>query len=140
MHHMTISRAARAAGVGVETIRFYERKGLINQPPKPMSGGYRIYPAKTIERIRSIRQAQEMGFSLRETDELLSLRANPLSDCAHVRAQAEAKLAEVNRKIARLNRICAGLERVIAACPGEGALEACSIMEALECPEVPPLH
>ena len=63
MHEMTISRAARKAGVGVETIRFYERRGLIEQPPKPSPSGFRCYPAETIERIRFIRQAQELGFS-----------------------------------------------------------------------------
>ncbi len=138
MADMTIGKAAQAAGAGVETLRFYERKGLIDQPPKPLSGGYRIYPSETIDRIRFIRQAQELGFSLREIEELLSLRADPSSDCIDVRARAEAKLDEVNRKVAQLARIRAGLEHVIAACPGQGALEGCSIMEALERPGVPP--
>ncbi len=138
MADMTIGKAAQAAGAGVETLRFYERKGLIDQPPKPLSGGYRIYPSETIDRIRFIRQAQELGFSLREIEELLSLRADPSSDCTQVRARAEAKLDEVNRKVAQLARIRAGLEHVIAACPGQGALEGCSIMEALERPGVPP--
>ena len=66
MTEMTISRAAKNAGIGVETIRFYERKGLIRQPPKPSEGGYRIYPQETVARVRFIRQAQEIGFSLRE--------------------------------------------------------------------------
>ena len=132
MNGETIGKAARKAGVGVETIRFYERKGLIEQPPRPSMGGYRVYPAETIERIRFIRDGQVLGFSLREIDELLSLRADPSSDCGDVRARAQRKLGEVNDKIGQLERIRAGLEQVIAACPGKGALRACSIMEALE--------
>ena len=100
MNGETISKAARKASVGVETIRFYERKGLIEQPPKPTFGGYRAYPAATIERIKFIREGQELGFSLREIDELLSLRADPSSDCGDVRERAQRKLVEVNDKIA----------------------------------------
>jgi DNA-binding transcriptional MerR regulator len=82
---MTISRAAEQAGVGVETIRFYERRGLIRQPARPKTGGYRFYDDGVVERIRFIRQAQELGFSLREIAELLSLRADPGADCTAVR-------------------------------------------------------
>jgi len=131
MNRMTISRAAREAGVGVETIRFYERKGLIAQPPKPVDSGFRDYPMETVQRIRFIRQAQEIGFSLREIEELLSLRADPAADCRDVRARATVKRDEVNRKIARLERIRAALENLIAACPGRGALRACSILSSL---------
>ncbi len=131
MLDLTISRAAAKACVGVETIRFYERKGLIEQPLKPLGGGYRIYPAETVERIRFIRQAQEIGFSLREIDELMSLRADPSADCSDVREQATMKLEEVNRKITRLEEIRGALEDLIAACPGRGALRACSILDAI---------
>ena len=131
MSHMTISKAARKAGVGVEAIRFYERRGLIEQPPKPESSGFRDYPMETVQRIRFIRQAQEIGFSLREIEELLSLRADPAADCADVREQAKAKLGEVNRKIAGLEKISGALQELIAACPGSGALRTCSILEAL---------
>ena len=131
MEAMTISKAARNAGVGVETIRFYERKGLIDQPLKPLDAGFRVYPEETIHRIRFIRQGQELGFSLREIQELLSLRADPAADAGNVRERATAKLAEVNRKIAELERIRAALETLIAACPGSGAVYACSIIDAL---------
>lgn len=131
MDRTTIAKAARQAGVGVETIRFYERKALIERPPRPVSGGYREYPAATIGRVRFIRQAQKLGFSLGEIGELLSLRADPSADCADVREKAEAKLAEVEDKIDRLNEICVALEELIAACPGGGALRACSIMESI---------
>ena len=131
MTELTISKAAANAGVGIETIRFYERKGLIEQPPKPIDGGFRFYPDETISRIRFIRQAQDIGFSLREIDELLSLRADPAADCAHVRERAAAKLEEVERKIEQLGRIRSALNELIAACPGRGALRECSIMASL---------
>ncbi len=126
----TIGKAAREAGVGVETIRFYERKGLIEQPPKPEGSGFRDYPAETVQRIRFIRQAQELGFSLREIEDLLSLRADPKADCRDVRARATVKRDEVTRKIAQLERIRDALDELIAACPGRGALRACSILSA----------
>ena len=128
----TIGKAAKQAGVGVETIRFYERKGLIAQPPKPAVGGFRDYPGETLARIRFIREAQELGFSLHEIAELLSLRADPKADCGAVQRRAEAKLAEVGKKIERLEEIGAALGSLIDACPGKGALGACSIIEALE--------
>ena len=128
---MTISRAAEQAGVGVETVRFYERRGLIEQPTRPRSGGYRFYDNVVVERIRFIRQAQELGFSLREIEELISLRADPAADCADVRAQAVAKRIEVDRKITQLRDIRAALDELIATCPGGGALKACTIIDAL---------
>jgi len=132
MDDMTISKAARQAGVGVETIRFYERKGLIEQPLKPQNGGYRIYPPVTVQKIGFIQQAQDLGFSLREIEELLALRADPGSDCSDVRERASAKLEEVNRKIARLKWMGTALKTVIAACPSSGGLDGCSIVSALE--------
>lgn len=131
MREMTIGKAARKAGVGIETIRFYERKGLIDQPPKPLDAGFRVYPEETVRRVRFIREAQELGFSLGEIDELLSLRADPQADAGAVRARAEAKLHQVDQKIAQLGRIREALDRLIAACPGSGALRCCTIMETL---------
>ncbi len=131
MNTMTISHAARQAEVGIETIRFYERRGLIEQPPKPVGSGFRVYPEETVQRIRFIRQAQEIGFSLREIDELLSLRADPAADSSDVRERAINKRNEVEHKIEHLQKIHAALEELISACPGKGALRQCSIMEAL---------
>lgn len=128
---MTIGRAARQAGVGVETIRFYEREGLIEQPRKPEGAGVRLYPADLVERIRFIREAQRLGFSLREASELLALRADPDADCSDVREQASAKLRDVEQKIEQLRQLHAALESLIASCPGRGKLQACSIMDAL---------
>lgn len=132
MQALTIGRAARKAEVGVETIRFYEREGLIEQPRKPVTSGFRSYPEETVERIRFIRQAQELGFSLREVRELLALRADPSADASGVHARAAAKLDQVNAKIRQLQRIRQALKTLLAACPGGGALRCCSIMEAIE--------
>jgi len=130
----TIGVAARQARVGVETIRFYERRGLVRQPSKPAASGARHYPPETVARIRFIRQAQQLGFSLHQIAELLALRAAPDADSADVRAAAQAKLAEVERKMAQLREVRAALRTLLAACPGGGGLEACSIMDALTRP------
>lgn len=142
MTDLTIAKAARAAGVGVETIRFYERRGLIEQPLKPQDSGFRVYAPEQIKRIKFIRQAQQIGFSLHEIQELLSLRADPAADCSMVRGQAMAKLAEVKQKIEQLHHIGAALEALIAVCPGRGGLQACSILDTLVDPThgpVPPI-
>jgi MerR family mercuric resistance operon transcriptional regulator len=85
-----------------------------------------------VKRVQFIRQAQRIGFSLREIQELLSLRADPSADCSDVREKARAKVEEVNRKMTELERMRSALEAIIAACPGHGALRACTILEALE--------
>lgn len=129
MNTMTIGTVARHAGVGVETIRFYEKKGLIARPRKPLKG-FRDYPADTVARIRFIRQAQEFGFSLAEIAELLSLRADPRADCAHVRTRAAVKLDEVKQKIRGLERMAAILERLVTTCRGQGPVDGCAILDA----------
>ncbi len=135
MEAMTIGAAARQSGVGVETIRFYERRGLIAQPSKPSGVGRRRYAPEIVERIRFIRQAQQLGFALREIQELLSLQANPAADCSDVRRRALVKIEEVNARIAQLAEIRSALVRLLAACPGSGELGACSILEALRVSE-----
>ncbi len=128
---MLIGELARAAHVGVETVRFYERKGLIRQPPRPLHGGYRDYGEELVGRIRFIREAQQLGFSLAEIKELLALESDASADCGAVRRRAEAKRQEVEEKIRRLERIRASLSALIEACPGQGSLELCTIMETL---------
>lgn len=135
MDALTIGAAARQSGVGVETIRFYERRGLIRQPAKPPGVGRRRYAPEIVERVRFIRQAQQLGFSLRQIEELLSLEANPAADCSDVRRRTLAKIEEVNTRIDQLSEIRGALINLLAACPGSGALGACSILEALRVPE-----
>ncbi len=129
---MRISVVAKNTGVGVETVRFYERHGLIEQPPRPSGGGFRSYPPEVAERIRFIRQAQSLGFSLKEIVELLSLRADPSADCSDVRRRAQSKLEEVDEKISSLTVIRTALQSLVDACPGEGAARFCSILDSLE--------
>lgn len=136
MRDVMIGEVARLAGVGVETIRFYERRGLIAQPLKPQDSGFRVYSPEQIKRIKFIRQAQQIGFSLHEIHELLSLRADPAADCSAVRSQAVAKLEVVKRKIDQLHQIGAALDVLIADCPGRGSLRACTILDVL----VDPAH
>lgn len=128
---MKISEAARAANVNVETIRFYERRGLIEQPRKPAFGGFRSYSDDTVDRIQFIRKSQTIGFSLQEIEELLNLSVDPDADCADSLEHAQAKLAEVKRKIASLEAMKASLEALIERCPGKGSLGKCSIINAL---------
>jgi MerR family mercuric resistance operon transcriptional regulator len=128
---MRISEVAREAGVGVETVRFYEQRGLIRQPPRPRTGGYRDYPDAVVRRIRFVRRAQQLGFSLNEIVELMALESGDQAACVDVRQRAEAKLDEVAAKIADLERIRGALRTLIEACPGEGPVRQCSILEAI---------
>ncbi|WP_456431876.1 MerR family transcriptional regulator [Thermosulfuriphilus sp.] len=101
MRRLTIGKVAKLAGVGVETIRFYERKGLISRPPRGISG-YREYSLETISRIRFIKRAQAVGFSLKEIKELLELREAPETNCQDIRQRTWSKIQEIEEKIARL--------------------------------------
>lgn len=131
MAELTIGRVAERAGVGVETVRFYEREGLIEQPTRPRSG-YRKYPERVVSELRFIRRSQELGFSLREIDELMSLRLAPEANSADVKIRAEAKISEIEEKIADLQRMRDALQRLVAACDGERPVEECPILEALD--------
>ena len=131
MQTFTIGKVARQAGVGVETVRFYEREGLI---PSPLRGasGYRQYPETTVSRIRFIRRAKSLGFSLREIRELLSLRVEPAGSSAEVKAHAQAKIADIEQKIRALRRMKKTLVDLTDACDGCGPLRDCPILGALE--------
>jgi len=128
---MRIGQVASAAGVGVETVRYYERKGLITQPPR-FSRGVRRYPPETVQCIRFIRKAQTLGFSLKEIVELLQLRTDGSADCADIQRRARIKRDEVDAKIGHLQHIRQALDELITTCPGQGTLGSCSIIEALE--------
>jgi MerR family copper efflux transcriptional regulator len=127
---LTIGVLAVRAGVGVETIRFYARKGLIVQPNRP-PGAVRAYSESTVKRLEFVHQAQELGFTLREIGELIALQANPDSDCSEVKSRAAEKLAEVEGKMKCLANISRTLRQLVDVCPGEGELADCSIVAAL---------
>jgi MerR family mercuric resistance operon transcriptional regulator len=128
---LTIGQVARRAGFGIETVRFYERKGLIDEPPRRTSG-YRQYPASVISRLRFIKRAKDLGFSLREIKELLSLRVEPTTTCSDIQKRAEAKIADIEGKIRSLKRMKEVLTRLTATYGGVGPVSECPIVEALE--------
>jgi MerR family mercuric resistance operon transcriptional regulator len=128
----TIGEVANRAGVGVETVRFYERKGLIAEPPR-LASGYRQYPPDAVRRIMFIHRAQALGFSLREVSDLLSLRGEmPARTCGEVRKRAEAKLAEIESRISALVQMKSALRPLIEACRGRAATSECPILAAID--------
>jgi MerR family copper efflux transcriptional regulator len=133
MRGFTLGRLAGAAGVNRETIRYYERRGLVAAPPRS-GNGYRIYAADAERRIRFIKQAQALGFTLEEVGELLALRVSPRSTCADVKRRAAAKIADVERRIAALRAVKRALAGISAECTGAGPASDCPILDALEEP------
>ncbi len=133
---LTIGQLARRAGVGVETVRFYERRGLIEEPPRDPASGYRRYPEGAVARIRFIRHAKDLGFSLKEIDELLRLRIDPSTSCEEVLRRAETKIADIEAKVAILRRMKAVLEDLVRACRETCRTPSsrmhCPILDALE--------
>src|SRR6266849_8350129 len=103
MKSLTIGRLAKEGGVNLATVRFYERRGLLPTPPRSASG-YRLFPAEAARRLRFIRRAQKLGFSLREIQELLSLRVSPGKTSAEVSRGAKAKITDIHSKIETLER------------------------------------
>ena len=126
---MKIGELARRAAVGIDTIRYYEREGLLPQAQR-LPSGYRVYAEQDVRRLRFVRRAKALGFTLPEIRELLALSSRQ-DDMAGMKAAASAKLADVEAKMAELERIRAGLEALVAACPGHGALARCPILNAL---------
>ena len=127
---MKIGELARAAGVPIDTVRYYERQGLLPLPARTASG-YRQYGHDAAARLRFVRRAKALGFTLEEIRELLGLSARREADMAGMKAAAMQKLADIDDKLAELQRMRAGLDSLIASCPGHGALEHCPILDAL---------
>lgn len=132
---MTIGKVARKAGLAIDTVRYYEREGLIEKPARSASG-YRNYRPDVIARLRFIRQAKNLGFSLSEVRELLALKVAPGKSCADVRARTERKIADVEQRIAQLERMKRALAKLAAACSGRGPTSECPILEAMETHEI----
>ena len=128
MDSIGIGTLAKRAGVRVDTVRYYERSGLLS-PRARLASGYRRYGQRELSRLRFIRRAQTLGFTLQEVRELLALSS--LRDVARVKRTAQEKLAEVERRIAALEHVRQGLSTLIAACPGHGRAAECPILNAL---------
>ena len=129
MDRMTIGKLARASGVGVETLRFYEREGLLPEPARTPSG-YRQYPPESVARMTFVRRAKRLGFSLAEIRELLTL-AEAHGDRSQVKSIAAHKLAEIDKRIDELQRMRGVLAELTRKCSGHGPVEGCPIIEAL---------
>lgn len=128
---LTIGPVARRAGVGVETVRFYERQGLIEQPPR-RSSGYREYDEDVVSHLAFIRRAKDLGFTLKEIKELLSLRRNPSTPAADVKRRAEAKIADIEAKIEMLQKMKKALGKLTSACRGHATSAECPLLHALD--------
>ncbi len=132
MDSMTIGKLAKLAGVGVETIRFYERRGLIQRPSHKPGRGYRKYDPVNVTKLTFILRAKNLGFSLKEIKDLLNLKAGSKAKCASVKSKAQAKLEEISSKISDLIAMRAALEKLILTCSAEIPSSSCPIIEELE--------
>ena len=131
MDMLSIGQVARRAGVGVETVRYYEREGLLEEPPRRASG-YRQYSDEVVKRLHFIKRAQKLGFSLKEITELLMLRVDAQTACEEVRQRTEAKIAEVEQKLLELQRMRQALLQVHSLCVGQGPTGRCPMLDALD--------
>jgi len=131
MKSLTIGRLAKQAGVNLETVRFYERRGLLPRPPRSASG-YRLFPAEAARRLKFIRRAQELGFSLAEIADLLALRVSRRTTSAEIRARAKAKITDIEAKMRSLDSMRKTLVKLTKACDGCTPVAHCPILESLD--------
>jgi MerR family mercuric resistance operon transcriptional regulator len=130
MEGLTTAQLATKGGVNVETIRYYERHGLLPKPPRTPSG-YRKFSEEAVTRLCFIKRSQELGFSLNEIKELLALRVKPGGGCLDVRRKAEAKVVDVDEKIRHLQEIRKALVELTNTCSGRGPVSTCTILKIL---------
>jgi Hg(II)-responsive transcriptional regulator len=131
MATFSIGELAREGGVHLETIRYYEREGLM-LPPHRKKSGHRAYEGGAVRRLRFIKRAQALGFTLREVRELLAIKLEPRQPCTDVVRQIEAKMGEVRGKIAHLKAIERTLKQMKASCEGRCMVSECPILESLD--------
>jgi MerR family mercuric resistance operon transcriptional regulator len=131
MDSLTVSQVAKQAGINLQTIRYYERQGLL-APRSRTEAGYRIFSPESVRRIRFIKRAQELGFSLHEIKELLALRIDAHTTQADIRKRTQAKIVDVEQKILHLQAIHTSLLRMAEDCSGCGSLKDCPILESLD--------
>lgn len=128
---LTMGALAAAAEVGRETVRFYERKGLIPEPPRTRHG-HRRYPVESVGRLRFIRRAQAIGFTLAEIGELLALRVDEVAACEQVEARAREKLVDVADKVNELRQMESALQRLVEACQAREPTSDCPILQEFD--------
>ena len=128
---LTIGQVARGARVHLDTVRYYERRGLLPPPPRT-AAGYRQYPPDTVRRVAFIKQAQGLGFTLEEIDGLLALRVTPGPGCATVERRARSAIARLDGQLAELNHMRRALARLADACHSQHATNECPLLDAIE--------
>lgn len=131
MTGLKIGEVAKRGGVNLETIRYYERERLLPKPPR-LSSGYRMFPTDAVHRVRFIKRAQELGFSLSEIRELLSIQIDPKKECSDVKRLAKAKISDVNEKIRTLEAMKRILQGLTEMCPGRAPSSECPILESID--------
>lgn len=134
MTGLKVGEVAKQAGVNLQTIHYYERRELLPKPPRTESN-YRAYPEDAVLRVRFIKRAQELGFTLKEIKELFSLRASPRARCADVYKRAEEKIRDINEKIRTLQGMGKGLSKLMSECVGRSPVSECPILDALDSKE-----
>ena len=127
---MKIGELAQKAEVNIDTVRYYERQGLLPEPQR-LRSGYRQYALGDVSRLRFVRRAKALGFTLQEIGKLLELSSHSGKDMAGMKTTAMEKLADVEEKLTELTRIRDGLKMLVDSCPGLGTLEQCPILDAL---------
>jgi MerR family mercuric resistance operon transcriptional regulator len=132
---MRTSELAERAGVNTQTLRYYERRGLLARPPRSTSG-YRNYPASAVQLLRFVKRVQELGFSLDEAAELVHLAAGGPQACASARAMATARLSEIERRLADLQRMRDSLAELVATCDLPPRDRQCSLLQALQSEDI----
>ena len=132
---LKIGQVAERGGVNLQTIRYYEREGLLPEPPR-LQSGYRVFPEDTVRRVHFIKRAQELGFTLAEIRELLALRIDGKRNRNEVRTLAEAKITDIEEKIRTLKKMKRALSELTERCSGCGPSSECPILESIDSKEV----
>ena len=130
MKGLKVGEVARRASVNLQTVHYYEREGLVPRPPRTASN-YRMYTKDAVRRVRFIKRAQELGFTLKEIKELLSLRATPRARCADVYKRAEVKIQDIDGKVRTLRAMRKALSSLMSECVGRSPVSECPILGAL---------
>lgn len=131
MTTLKIGQLAKAAKVNIDTVRYYERRGLIPEPPRKESG-YREYTQNYVARIRFVKRAQDLGFSLNEISELMDLRVDSQTVCSDVKKRAEAKVADIEEKIKSLKGLQQTLTNLLHHCESREPTGDCPILQMLD--------
>ena len=132
---MRIGELATQAGVNIQTLRYYERRGLLSAP-KRLASGYRVYGAEAVRRVRFVRRAQELGFTLHEIGDLLDLWKDSAKSCRAVEGRARLALERIDKKLADLKRMRRGLGQYVASCEQRPAMDECPLLQVLGGPGV----